>query len=105
MLLQSELHKGDDGGGVVTEENFLHYRLQIVQRMADGPLKAAIVTAIVTRAEELRKSLVVFAQVGLDVIRSGSLVRHDAREFGGNENCVAGSDGVHREMSTEPAGR
>ncbi len=29
-------------------------------------------------------------------------MRHDAREFRGIENCVAGSDGPHREMSTEP---
>jgi hypothetical protein len=43
----------------VSEENFLRYRLQIVQRMADGPLKVAIVTAIATRAEVLRQTLVV----------------------------------------------
>jgi hypothetical protein len=43
----------------VSEENFLRYRLQIVQRMADGPLKAAILTAIVTRVEVLRETLAV----------------------------------------------
>jgi hypothetical protein len=42
----------------VSEENFLRYRLQIVQRMADGPLKVAIVTAIATRAEVLGQTLV-----------------------------------------------
>ena len=41
---------------MVNEENFLRYRLQVVQRMADGPLKAAIVTAISARAESLRQS-------------------------------------------------
>jgi hypothetical protein len=38
----------------MSEENFLRYRLQVVQRMAEGPLKRAIVTAIATRAENLR---------------------------------------------------
>jgi hypothetical protein len=56
MLQQRQLQEKDDGGGVVSEENFLRYRLQIVQRMPDGPLKAAIVTAIATRAELLRQS-------------------------------------------------
>ena len=51
-----------DGGGVVSEENFLRYRLQIVQKMADGPLKVAIVTAIATRAEVLRETLVVLGR-------------------------------------------
>ena len=46
MLLQSHLRELADGGGVVSEENFLRYRLQVVQKMADGPLKAAVVTAI-----------------------------------------------------------
>jgi hypothetical protein len=59
MLLQSQLRKLADGGGVVSEENFLRYRLQVVQKMADGPLKVAIVTAIATRAEVLRKTPVV----------------------------------------------
>ena len=59
MLFQSQLRERDDGGGVVSEENFLRYRLQIVQKMADGPLKVAIVTAIATRVEVLREALVV----------------------------------------------
>jgi hypothetical protein len=40
MLRQRQLQEKDDGGGVVSEENFLRYRLQIMQRMPDGPLKA-----------------------------------------------------------------
>jgi len=40
----------------VSEENFLRYRLQVAQGMADGPLKAAIVTAIAARAENLRQT-------------------------------------------------
>jgi hypothetical protein len=55
-------YERDDGGGVVSEENFLRYRLQIVQKMADGPLKVAIVTAIATRAEVLREALVVLGR-------------------------------------------
>jgi hypothetical protein len=62
MLFQSQLRERDDGGGVVSEENFLRYRLQIVQKMADGPLKVAIVTAIATRAEVLREALVVLGR-------------------------------------------
>ena len=62
MLLQSQLRQRDDGGGVVSEENFLRYRLQIVQRMADGPLKVAIANAIATRAEVLRETLVVLGR-------------------------------------------
>jgi hypothetical protein len=56
MLRQRRLQEKDDGGGLVSEENFLRYRLQIVQTMPDGPLKAAIATAIATRAEALRQS-------------------------------------------------
>jgi hypothetical protein len=44
------------GGALVSEENFLRYRLQVVQKMADGPLKSAIVTAIGARAESLRQT-------------------------------------------------
>jgi hypothetical protein len=62
MLFQSQLRARDDGGGVVSEENFLRYRLQIVQKMADGPLKVAIVTGIATRAEVLREALVVWGR-------------------------------------------
>jgi hypothetical protein len=56
MLRQRQLQEKDDRGEVVSEENFLCYRLQIVQRMPDGPLKAAIATAIATRAEALRQN-------------------------------------------------
>jgi len=74
MLFQSQLRERDDGGGVVSEENFLRYRLQIVQKMADGPLKVAIVTAIATRAEVLRERLVV---LGRRPDRSGHLHKLD----------------------------
>lgn len=56
--IQSQLGERDDGGGVVSEENLLRYRLQIVQRIGDGPLNVAILTAIATRAEVLRETLV-----------------------------------------------
>jgi hypothetical protein len=59
MLLQRQLRALAEGGGVVSEENFLRYRLQVVQRMADGPLKVAIATPIATRAAVLRKTPVV----------------------------------------------
>ena len=38
----------------MSEESFLRYRLEIVKKMADGPLKTAILAAIAARAEALR---------------------------------------------------
>jgi hypothetical protein len=57
MLLHNELPNRDTRGGILTEEKFLRYRLQVVQKMVDGPLKAAIVTAIVTRSKALQQIL------------------------------------------------
>lgn len=57
MLPQRELHRRVDNGGVLAEERFLRYRLQVVQRMADGPFKATIVNAITTRSKTLQARL------------------------------------------------
>ena len=37
----------------MTEENFLRYRLEIVQGMGHGPFRAALLTAILARMEVL----------------------------------------------------
>lgn len=73
MLRQRQGQEKDDGDGVVSEENFLRYRLQIVQRMPDGPLKAAIASAIATRAgaaatERAKQQKGLSVEVGFDVI-------------------------------------
>jgi hypothetical protein len=45
----------DARAAIVSEENFLRYRLEIVKRMADGPLKTALTIAIVARSRALRR--------------------------------------------------
>ena len=46
-----------NSGGVLAEEKFLRYRLDVVQKMAEGPLKAATVNAIATRSKTLQERL------------------------------------------------
>ena len=57
MWYQKELSSRDNRGGVLSEEKFLRYRLDVVQKMADGPFKAAIVSAITTRTRTLQERL------------------------------------------------
>lgn len=57
MLFQRGLSSQDNRGGVLSEEKFLRYRLEVVQKMADGPFKAAIVNAITMRTKTLQEIL------------------------------------------------
>jgi hypothetical protein len=57
MLCQNNLQSQDSSCGILAEEKFLRYRLQVVQKMADGPFKAAIVTAIISRSKVLQQRL------------------------------------------------
>jgi len=54
MLFHNELPNRDSRGGIVAEESFLRYRLEVVKKMPDGPLKTAIITGIATRLQALR---------------------------------------------------
>jgi len=40
----------------MTEEAFLRYRMAVVERMADTPYKAAVIAAIQSRMEALRRN-------------------------------------------------
>ena len=57
MWFQRGLHRRDNRYGILAEEKFLRYRLQVVQKMTDGPFKAAIVSAITTRSKTLQERL------------------------------------------------
>ena len=57
MLCQNNLQSQDSSCGILAEEKFLRYRLQVVQKMTDGPFKAAIITAIISRSKVLQQRL------------------------------------------------
>jgi hypothetical protein len=57
MLCQREFRSQDNRWGILAEEKFLRYRLQVVQKMADGSFKAATVTAIAARLKSLHQRL------------------------------------------------
>jgi hypothetical protein len=54
--MQKWLREPDEGGGIVSEESFLPYRLEVVKKMPDGPFKAAVMSGIAARLEALRRS-------------------------------------------------
>jgi len=57
MLFRRQLPTRANSGGVLAEEKFLRYRLEVVQKMAEGPFKAAIISAIATRSKTLQERL------------------------------------------------
>ena len=57
MLFRRQLPTRSNSSGVLAEEKFLRYRLDVVQKMAEGPFKAATVNAIATRSKTLQERL------------------------------------------------